>query len=74
MNKLVRMHREFLELNGELFEIIRAIKESNNPNVEAWKEVTGTDKVFRKDGRLYFCVKVEEAEVLEWIEDKNVEA
>ena len=62
---------EFIEVNGELFEVLRKIKEDQQPVVETWKEHLMADKVFRRDGLLYFCRSIEEAIVLEWIDTKN---
>ena len=58
----------------EMFEIIRRIREDHSPVIEKWKEHTMTDRVFRKDGYLYFCIKVEdpEFEIIPWEdEDKD---
>jgi hypothetical protein len=59
--------REFVEIEGNLYEVIRHIKESSNPIVDTWKEHLRADKVFRKDGRLFFCRYVDEAVVEEFI-------
>ena len=58
----------------EMFEIIRRVKESNSPVIEKWKEHTMSDRVFRKDGYLYFCRKLvePEVEIIPW-DKENVE-
>lgn len=59
--------REFVEIEGNLYEVIRHINESNHPIVDTWKEHLKADKVFRKDGRLFFCRHIEDAEIIEFI-------
>jgi hypothetical protein len=68
------MNRDFMIAGDEMFEIIRRIREDHSPVIEKWKEHTMTDRVFRKDGYLYFCIKVEdpEFEIIPWEdEDKD---
>lgn len=65
MIKGFQMVREFMEIQGDLFEIVRRIREQKDTPVDAWKEHLGADKVFRKDGFLFFCRQVEEAQIVE---------
>lgn len=69
MNKSFNMTRNFLEVGDELYEILRRVNESHDPIIDVWKEHLGAEKVFRKDGYLYFCTKIEDAVILE--ETKN---
>jgi hypothetical protein len=41
------------------------VNESHDPVIDVWKEHLRAEKVFRKDGYLYFCTKVEEAIIIE---------
>ena len=69
MNKSFNMTRNFLEVGDELYEILRRVNESHDPIIDVWKEHLGAEIVFRKDGYLYFCTKIEDAVILE--ETKN---
>lgn len=57
----------FIQIEGVLYKVKRTLKESSNPNIEACNEYFNTDKVFKKEGILYFLEIVKEAE--EVIED-----
>jgi len=65
------MISEFIETAGELYKIIRVLKESNHPNTDVWKEHLRADKVFRKDGLFYFCQHVPDAEIIEETNSNN---
>lgn len=69
MSKSFSMSRNFLEVSDELYEILRRVNESHDPIIDTWKEHLRAEKVFRKDGYLYFCTKIEDAVILE--ETKN---
>jgi hypothetical protein len=62
---IFRITREFLRVNDDLYEVLRKIKEEQKPVIETWREHLGAEKVFRKDGYLFFCVLVPEAEIVE---------
>jgi len=57
--------REFIEIESTLYEILRKIREDHGPVIEVWREHLGADKVFKKDGFLFFCRTVEEAQIVE---------
>jgi hypothetical protein len=65
MNKSFNMARAFLEIGDELYEILRRVNETHDPIIDTWKEHLRAEKVFRKDGYLYFCTKIEDAVVIE---------
>ena len=56
--------KEIISANGNLYQLIRTIKESqlNNPNTEDLKEYFLCDTVLRKQGILYFCRIIKEIE------------
>jgi hypothetical protein len=56
---------EFIKHEDSLYVLKRKFKEEYRPNIEAWKEVLGADKVLKKDGVLYFVELIPEAEVIE---------
>lgn len=55
---------EFLEWNENLYQVLRSIRESHNPNVDLWKEHLMADTVLRREDFLYFCRKVEDAQII----------
>lgn len=71
---MFHMTRSFLTVGEDLFEVLRVIEEKNVHNVDEWKNHFGVDRVFRKDGRLFFANLIKEAEILEetfFEKDKN---
>lgn len=65
------MNRDFVVVENEMYEVLRVVKESNNPVIEKWKEHTSAEKVFRKEGLYYFCRKITEPEfeMIPWNEE-----
>ena len=63
---MFQLHRNFLKINDDLFEVKRTLKEEfmDGKNLEDFKIWFGVEAVFKKDGLLYFCVKINELEVL----------
>lgn len=57
--------RTFIRLPDKLVEVKRHYPEGQCKDVDAIKEWLEADTLLRKDGRLYFCVTVQEAEILE---------
>jgi len=55
----------YVQYNDTMYYVTRIIKESLEPNVDAWREVTQSDTVLRKDGNYYFCRKIDEPEIIE---------
>ena len=72
MNKLTQLTRNFLFINDDMYEVIRAIKEDHNPNNDVWKEHLQADRIFRKEGILFFCKKIEEAIIVSDEETTNI--
>jgi hypothetical protein len=60
--------KNFIKVNQDLFQVLRQYAEDrvNNPevNVENIKQWLGADTAFKKDGMLYFCIKIEEPEII----------
>ena len=54
--------KEIINANGNLYQLIRVLKESQlkNPNMEDLKEYFHCDTLLRKRGMLYFCRLIEE--------------
>lgn len=57
----------FIQIEGVLYKVKRTLKESSNPDIEVCNEYLNTDKVFKREGILYFLETIKEAE--EVIED-----
>ena len=57
--------RNFIEYKGELYFIIRALNEHNNPIIDTWKEHLNADLVLKRQGMFYFLKHVEEAKIIE---------
>ena len=60
--------KNFIKVNQDLFQVVRQYPEDrvNNPevNVENIRSWLGADTTFKKDGMLYFCIKIEEPEII----------
>jgi hypothetical protein len=56
--------KEIITANGNLYQLIRVLKESQlkNPDVEVLKKHFHCDTALRKQGKLYFCRLIEEVE------------
>lgn len=60
------LYYPIVEFQNKLYQVKRKIRESHSPVLEAWKEVTGSDTVLRKDGYFWFVSEIEEAEIIEF--------
>ena len=56
--------KEIITANGNLYQLIRVLKEDQlkNPNMEDLKKYFYCDTLLRKQGLLYFCRIIEEIE------------
>jgi len=63
---MFQLHRNFIKINDDLFEVKRTLKEEfmDQKNLEDFKVWYGVEAVFKKDGLLYFCVKINELEIV----------
>lgn len=63
---MFQLHRNFIKINDDLFEVKRTLKEEfmDGKNLEDFKIWFGVEAVFKKDGLLYFCVKINELEIV----------
>ena len=57
--------KNFLTFEDKLFLVKKIIKEEHRPIVEAWKLLTDSDTVLKKEGVLYFLETIPEAEIIE---------
>lgn len=63
---MFQLHRNFIDINGDLFEVKKILREEfmNGKNLDDFKLWYGVEGVFKKDGLLYFCVKINELEIV----------
>ena len=63
---MFQLHRNFIKINDDLFEVKKTLKEEfmDGKNLEDFKIWYGVEAVFKKDGLLYFCVKIKELEIV----------
>jgi len=56
--------KEIISANGNLYQLVRVIKESRlkNPDMEILKKYFRCDTLLRKQGKLYFCRLIKEIE------------
>ena len=55
---------QILHYNNNLYQLIRVFNEKENFPIEEAKEYYNCDTVLRKEGKLYFCTLVEDAQVI----------
>ena len=63
---MFQLHRNFIKINDDLFEVKKTLKEEfmDGKNLEDFKIWYGVEAVYKKDGLLYFCVKINELEIV----------
>ena len=63
---MFQLHRNFIDINGDLFEVKKILREEfmDGKNLDEFKIWYGVEGVFKKDGLLYFCVKINELEIV----------
>lgn len=59
------LKNELINFQDKLFLLKRILKEDQNPNIDAWKEVLNADTVLKRDGHLYFLEVIEDVEIIE---------
>ena len=57
--------RDFIQWEDKLLEVKRDFWEHHIKDTELVKEWLGADTVLRREGRIYFCETVQEAEIIE---------
>ena len=58
--------KEIIYANDKVYQLVRVIREDRlkNPDMEILKEYFLCDTLLRKQGKLYFCRLIEEAEII----------
>jgi glycosyltransferase A (GT-A) superfamily protein (DUF2064 family) len=54
----------FITVSDNLYKVKRSFDEHRVPDVDMFKYWLGADTVFRKEGKLYFCERIEEAQII----------
>ena len=54
----------FIKVNDELFQVLRAFPEERIKDHNLAKEWLGAELIFKREGVLYFCIKIIDAEVV----------
>ena len=57
--------KEFIRFDDKLFEVVRFFREDHVKDVEAIKRHYECTMALRKNGFMYFCIEVPEAEIVE---------
>lgn len=55
----------YVHFNDSMFYVKRIISEQHEPNLEVWREHLYCDTVLKKEGKYYFCQKIQDVEVIE---------
>jgi hypothetical protein len=56
--------KNFIKINDDLFLVKRVLFEDRIKDLEGIKQWLGTDSVYKKDNLLYFCIKIDELEIV----------
>lgn len=59
------MIEQLIRVNDDLFLIKRTTGEYYEKFASLWNEMSVEHKTFKKDGRMYFCERIEEAQIIE---------
>ena len=66
------MFKSFILVGGDKFVLNRTVQAHHKPIIPAWKEATHSDVAFQKDGIVYFCSTITEAEIVEEINNNQI--
>lgn len=58
------IHHGMLKIGDELYLVRYNMNESYEQAGLSWNEMNSLHKTFKKDGRVYFCEKIEEAIII----------
>lgn len=54
----------FIKVNDELFQVVRVYPEERVKDFNLVKEWLGAESVFKREGSLFFCIKIIDLEVV----------
>ena len=58
----------YIKVNDLLFYVVKTLREDSlkeNPDIEVLKTWYGGDHIFKKEGILYICEKIQDLEIIE---------
>lgn len=64
MRNVMRYKLDLLRYNNELYIVLKRIAEDSIKDVTLAKELFGADIALRNNGQLWFCEKIEEAQII----------
>ena len=54
----------FIKVNDELFQVVRTFPEERIKDFELAKQLFKAESVYKREGLLYFCIKIIDLEVV----------
>ena len=61
---MIQRCTNFIKVNDEMFQVVKTFPEERVKDFNLAKEFFGAESVFKREGILYFCIKIIEAEVV----------
>lgn len=65
--------KEIISYNNNLYELVRTFKDKEGFPVNEAKEYYNCDTTLKKDGVLYFCRLIEDAQIISEIKDEPIQ-
>ena len=61
---MIQRCTNFIKVNDELFQVVKTFPEERVKDFNLAKEFFGAESVFKREGLLYFCIKIIDVEVV----------
>ena len=61
---MIQRCTNFIKVNDELFQVLRTFPEERIKDFNLAKEWLGAESVFKREGLLFFCIKIIDLEVV----------
>ena len=65
--------KNLITFNNKRFVLLRVLREEDKPIINTWRDHLYADTVLKKDGKLYFCQEILDAEIIEEYTESNSE-
>jgi len=65
--------KEVISYNNNLYELVRVFREKENFPITEAKEYYNCDTTLKKEGILYFCRLIEEAQIIEETKHESIQ-
>lgn len=69
---LFSIGKHFIRHNDNLYQVIRMYQENRIKSVEGLKEYYQADIALKNNGIMYFCIQIQEAEIIPEEEEKLI--